>query len=106
MARHCLTSGICRLGDFLPSGNAVPAGVDPSRSSVGRGLDAWWISATGCLKLTGAGGARTTGMSARAEGGIRAGGRPCRRCGTPIRRGEAGLRGQERLRFWVSDCQR
>src|SRR5215471_6113125 len=27
-------------------------------------------------------------------------GRPCRRCGTPIRRGEQGPPGQERLRFW------
>jgi endonuclease-8 len=33
-------------------------------------------------------------------------GRPCRRCGTPIRRGEAGPPGQERLRFWCPNCQR
>jgi endonuclease-8 len=33
-------------------------------------------------------------------------GRPCRRCGTPIRRGEAGPAGQERLRFWCPSCQR
>jgi endonuclease-8 len=33
-------------------------------------------------------------------------GRPCRRCGTPIRRGEAGPAGQERLRFWCPNCQR
>jgi endonuclease VIII len=33
-------------------------------------------------------------------------GRPCRRCGTPIRRGEAGPSGQERLRFWCPNCQR
>jgi endonuclease-8 len=33
-------------------------------------------------------------------------GRPCRRCGTPIRRGEQGPLGQERLRFWCPNCQR
>ncbi len=33
-------------------------------------------------------------------------GRPCRRCGTPIRRGEAGPPGRERLRFWCPNCQR
>ena len=33
-------------------------------------------------------------------------GRPCRRCGTPIRRGEAGPPGQERVRFWCPICQR
>ncbi len=33
-------------------------------------------------------------------------GRPCRRCGTVIRRGEAGPPGQERLRFWCPSCQR
>lgn len=33
-------------------------------------------------------------------------GRPCRRCGTVIRRGEQGPPGQERLRFWCPACQR
>jgi endonuclease-8 len=33
-------------------------------------------------------------------------GRPCRRCGTPIRKGEQGPPGQERLRFWCPSCQR
>jgi endonuclease-8 len=33
-------------------------------------------------------------------------GRPCRRCGTVIRKGEAGPPGQERLRFWCPNCQR
>ncbi|HEY1619421.1 MAG TPA: DNA-formamidopyrimidine glycosylase family protein [Streptosporangiaceae bacterium] len=33
-------------------------------------------------------------------------GRPCRRCGTLIRRGEQGPPGQERLRFWCPACQR
>jgi formamidopyrimidine-DNA glycosylase len=33
-------------------------------------------------------------------------GRPCRRCGTPIKRGEQGPPGQERLRFWCPNCQR
>jgi endonuclease VIII len=32
-------------------------------------------------------------------------GRPCRRCGAVIRRGEQGPAGQERLRFWCPDCQ-
>jgi endonuclease-8 len=32
-------------------------------------------------------------------------GRPCRRCGTPVRRGEQGPPGQERLRFWCPSCQ-
>jgi endonuclease-8 len=33
-------------------------------------------------------------------------GRPCRRCGTRIKRGEQGPPGQERLRFWCPSCQR
>jgi endonuclease VIII len=33
-------------------------------------------------------------------------GRPCRRCGTLIRRGEAGPPGRERPRFWCPNCQR
>jgi endonuclease VIII len=33
-------------------------------------------------------------------------GRPCRRCGTLIKRGEQGPPGQERLRFWCPACQR
>jgi formamidopyrimidine-DNA glycosylase len=33
-------------------------------------------------------------------------GRPCRRCGTLIKRGEQGPVGQERLRFWCPNCQR
>lgn len=33
-------------------------------------------------------------------------GRPCRRCGTLIKRGEQGPPGQERLRFWCPSCQR
>jgi endonuclease-8 len=33
-------------------------------------------------------------------------GRPCRRCGTPVRKGEQGPPGQERLRFWCPSCQR
>jgi endonuclease-8 len=32
--------------------------------------------------------------------------RPCRRCGTVIRRGEQGPPGQERLRFWCPNCQK
>jgi endonuclease VIII len=33
-------------------------------------------------------------------------GRPCRRCGTLIRRAEQGPPGQERLRFWCPNCQK
>ncbi len=33
-------------------------------------------------------------------------GKRCRRCGTVIRRAEAGAPGQERLRFWCPNCQR
>jgi endonuclease VIII len=33
-------------------------------------------------------------------------GQRCRRCGTPVRRGEQGPPGQERLRFWCPNCQR
>ena len=33
-------------------------------------------------------------------------GRPCRRCGNPIRRAEQGTAGEERLRFWCPACQR
>jgi endonuclease-8 len=33
-------------------------------------------------------------------------GRPCRRCGTPIRKGQQGPPGQERLRYWCPNCQR
>lgn len=34
------------------------------------------------------------------------GGRPCRRCGTAIKRGEQGPPGRERLRFWCPACQK
>jgi len=33
-------------------------------------------------------------------------GRPCRRCGTLIKRNEQGPPGQERLRFWCPNCQK
>jgi len=33
-------------------------------------------------------------------------GRPCRRCGTIIKRNEQGPPGQERLRFWCPNCQK
>lgn len=33
-------------------------------------------------------------------------GRPCRRCGTPIRKGQQGPPGQERPRFWCPNCQK
>jgi formamidopyrimidine-DNA glycosylase len=33
------------------------------------------------------------------------GGKPCRRCGTRIMKGEQGPAGEERLRFWCPSCQ-
>jgi len=33
-------------------------------------------------------------------------GRPCRRCGAPIRKGEQGPPGQERPRYWCPNCQK
>jgi len=33
-------------------------------------------------------------------------GRPCRRCGKLIQRGEQGPPGQERVRFWCPNCQK
>jgi endonuclease VIII len=33
------------------------------------------------------------------------GGKPCRRCGTRIIKGEQGPAGEERLRFWCPNCQ-
>lgn len=50
----------------------------------------------------------TTGVARRGEETWVYGraGRPCRRCGTPIRRAEQGTAGQERLRFWCPACQR
>jgi endonuclease-8 len=33
-------------------------------------------------------------------------GRPCRRCGTLIRRDEAGSPGRERVRSWCPNCQK
>ena len=32
-------------------------------------------------------------------------GKPCRRCGTRIKKGEQGPAGEERMRFWCSNCQ-
>lgn len=32
-------------------------------------------------------------------------GRPCRRCGTPIKRADQGERPQERITFWCPSCQ-
>ena len=32
--------------------------------------------------------------------------RPCRRCGSPIRKGQQGPPGQERPRYWCPNCQR
>jgi formamidopyrimidine-DNA glycosylase len=50
----------------------------------------------------------TTGVARRGEETWAYGraGRPCRRCGTTIRRAEQGDPGQERVRFWCPACQR
>jgi endonuclease VIII len=50
----------------------------------------------------------TTGVNRRGEETWVYGraGRPCRRCGTPIRGAEQGAAGEERLRFWCPACQR
>jgi endonuclease-8 len=50
----------------------------------------------------------TTGVARRGEETWVYGraGRPCRRCGTPIRRAEQGAADEERLRFWCPACQR
>jgi endonuclease-8 len=50
----------------------------------------------------------TTGVARRGEKTWVYGraGRPCRRCGAPIRRAEQGTAGEERLRFWCPACQR
>ncbi len=50
----------------------------------------------------------TTGAARRGEENWAYGraGRPCRRCGTTIRRAEQGDAGEERVRFWCPACQR
>ena len=50
----------------------------------------------------------TTGVARRGEETWAYGraGRPCRRCGTTIRRAEQGDPGEERVRFWCPACQR
>jgi len=50
----------------------------------------------------------TTGVVRRGEETWAYGraGRPCRRCGTTIRRAEQGDAGEERVRFWCPHCQR
>jgi endonuclease VIII len=49
----------------------------------------------------------TTGVARRGEETWAYGrtGRPCRRCGTMIRRAEQGDPGEERIRFWCPRCQ-
>jgi endonuclease-8 len=50
----------------------------------------------------------TTGVVRRGEETWAYGraGRPCRRCGTTIRRAKQGDAGEERVRFWCPHCQR
>ena len=49
----------------------------------------------------------TTGDTRRGKGNwvYGRGGKPCRRCGTRIMKGEQGPAGEERLRFWCPNCQ-
>jgi endonuclease VIII len=50
----------------------------------------------------------TTGVARRGEEtwAYSRAGRPCRRCGTTIRKAEQGSPGEERVRFWCPACQR
>ncbi|HSZ41624.1 MAG TPA: DNA-formamidopyrimidine glycosylase family protein [Trebonia sp.] len=85
-------------------------GIDPSRP-VGEVEDLRALVDLGHQLLD----ANKTGFDQVATGDSRRGrrswaygraGQPCRRCGTPIKRGEQGPAGQERLRFWCPKCQR
>jgi endonuclease VIII len=98
------------LGTIYMSETLFLRGVDPARA-VGLVPDLDALVSLG-QRLLDANKARaghvTTGDAGRGRENWVYGraGRPCRRCGTPIRRGEAGPPGQERVRFWCPNCQR
>jgi endonuclease-8 len=98
------------LGTIYMSETLFLRGVDPARA-VGSVPDLDALVSLG-QRLLDANKARaghvTTGDAGRGRENWVYGraGRPCRRCGTPIRRGEAGPPGQERVRFWCPNCQR
>ncbi|GAB4007161.1 DNA-formamidopyrimidine glycosylase family protein [Nocardioides ultimimeridianus] len=48
---------------------------------------------------------RTTGSAVREDLWVYGRRGPCLRCGTPIRRGESGEAGQERVVYWCPRCQ-
>jgi len=97
------------LGTIYMSETLFLRGVDPARP-VGSvaGLDALVSLGQRLLEANKARAGHVTTGDARPgrESWVygRAG-RPCRRCGTVIRRGEAGPAGQERVRFWCPNCQ-
>jgi endonuclease-8 len=98
------------LGTIYMSETLFLQGVDPARA-VGSVADLDALVSLG-QRLLDANKERpghvTTGDAGRGRENWVYGraGRPCRRCGTVIRRSEAGPPGQERVRFWCPNCQR
>jgi endonuclease VIII len=98
------------IGTFYLAEMLFLRGIDPSRK-VGEVDDLDALTELG-RRLLDANKARlgqvTTGDTGRGRENWVYGraGRPCRRCGTVIRRGEQGPPGQERLRFWCPNCQK
>jgi endonuclease-8 len=97
------------LGTIYMSETLFLGGVDPARP-VGSVPDLGSLVSLGHRLLDAnkdRAGHVTTGDAGRGQENWVYGraGRPCRRCGTVIRRGEAGPPGQERVRFWCPSCQ-
>ena len=103
-------TNLAGLGTIFSAETLFVRGVDPWRP-VGDVDDLHALVEAG-RRLLDANKARpghsTTGDTARGRDNWVYGraGRPCRRCGTPVRRGQQGPPGQERLRFWCPNCQR
>ena len=100
---------VAGIGNVYKSEVAFLEGLDPW-APVGTLADAELAgtlrTARRLLRANTRGGARvTTGSGARGEGlwVYGRGGRPCRRCGTPIRQGRQGE--LARLTFWCPRCQ-
>ena len=98
------------LGTIYMTETLFLRGVDPSRP-VGSVDDLLAVAELGHRLLDankGRFGHVTTGDSrpGRESWAYGRAGRPCRRCGTPIRRGDQGPPGQERVRFWCPSCQK
>jgi endonuclease-8 len=101
---------VAGLGTIYMSETLFLRGVDPSRT-VGSVADLDALVALGQRLLDAnkeRAGHVTTGDArpGRESWVYGRAGRACRRCGTVIRKGEAGPPGQERLRFWCPSCQR